>query len=124
VRKADLEDEVFRIDFEPPSLLIKKNLGDWKEIARSPAFISLVYPSAFREIVTRIRHIEKYHEIDVEEDWRSRWLRYATLLPNVPEPSADDDSDRIDDWIENAVQAFCRHHRMIERFSASWNKED
>lgn len=119
----DLGDQVFRVDFiDHPILLINAQLGDWRAVARDPVFVSLVYPGAMREILARILH-EGHRDTDDSEDWRSQWLRFAGLLPGVPELPADDDQEMFDDWVEEAVSSFCRQFRMIDRFGEYWTRE-
>ncbi len=121
---SDLGQQVFQVDFgDRPILLVNADLGDWQAVARHPVFASLAYPTALREILTRILRVEGYFDTDDPELWQSRWLRYASLLPSVPEPPGEDDQDRIDDWIDEAVQAFCRQFKMTERFSRYWEGE-
>ena len=124
--KADesLGDQVARVDFSDyPLLLINADVGDWQAVARNPAFASLVYPPALREILTRILCIEQYFDTDDNEDWRSNWLRFATLLPGVSDPPAGSDDENMDDWIDEAVASFCRRFAMMSRFQHYWTKE-
>jgi hypothetical protein len=124
VKADDLGQEVYRIDFTGPMpmLLINRAAGDKDTIARSPLFMSLVYPAALREILTRIIHVEQYEEYDEEgDDWMDRWLKFATRLPNIgPVPGKDDDDREM--WIDNSVAAFSRQQTMLDRFAASWQK--
>ena len=106
----DLADEVARVDFGPafedrPKLHVNRRLGDWRALARSPAFAAMVYPQAMREILTRVLWIEEHYEIEPADDWRAQWLRFATLLPGVGTPPQKDESDTFDDWIRNAVES-------------------
>jgi hypothetical protein len=111
----DIGDELWRIDFESePALLINKFLPDWKAIVRSDYFRALVYPAALRMILTRILIREKYAEIDDLDDWRSRWLVFASSIPGAG--AVPTTSDRYEDWIEDAVSAFARHFGMRDRF--------
>ena len=60
VKSEDIGHEVYRLDFsnDPPILLVNRAAGDKDAIARSPLFMSIVYPAALREILNRIIHIE------------------------------------------------------------------
>jgi len=120
-----LDDEVFRVDFsDRPTLLINSRVGDWRSAAKDPVFTAMAYPGAMREILARILYVEHYHDKDDDEDWRSQWLRYASLLPGVTDLPGEREEDRFDDWIDEAVASFCRRFRMYERFSGYWTGED
>ena len=118
----DLGEEVWRLDFEGgTTLLINRNLSDWKQTVSSDAFRAVVYPAAMRQILDRILLIEKYAHTDDPEDWRSRWLQFASLIQGSgPIPKSRDDDD---DWIENAVAAFARRFRLRERFVADMARQ-
>jgi hypothetical protein len=124
VKADDLGHEVFRVDFSGPTpmLLINRAAGDKDTLARSPLFMSLVYPAALREILTRIIHVEQYEEYDEEGDgWMDRWLRFTSKLPNMgPVPGKDEDDSDI--WIDDAVAAFAKQQGMLDRFVAGWQK--
>jgi len=122
----DLGDEVFRVDFSDwPTLLVNSRLADSTAVARSPVFASLVYPAVLREILARVLHREHPGEVEAEGDWQCQWLRFATLLPGVSDevPGPDADEDKKDDWIDETVAAFCRQHRLLERFGTYWTSE-
>ena len=113
----DLAEEVFRLDFsDRPVLLVNARLGDWRSAARSPVFVSMAYPSAMREVLTRILYVEGYHDTDDAEDWRCQWLLFAAMLPGVDDSPAEGEKERFDDWIDDAVSAMCRRLRAMERF--------
>jgi hypothetical protein len=49
---GDLGQETWRVDFSGvngPLLLVNRQVGDWKGVAASPLFRSLVYPAAIRQ---------------------------------------------------------------------------
>jgi len=124
VRGADIGDEIWRVDFtHEPELLINSSVGDWKAVARNRAFISLVYPAVFREILSRILRVEEHRDVEDTQDWRSNWLRFATALPGVASNMPSEDDSEIDEWVADAAKAFCRQHRILEQFSAFWSSE-
>lgn len=113
----DIGEEVWRVDFEGgTTLLVSRDLPNWKQTVSSDAFRALVYPAAMRQILERLLHVEKYTATDDPSDWRSRWLTFATRIPGSgPVPRAVDD---YDDWTENAVAAFARQFTMRTRYAA------
>lgn len=121
---ADLREEVFRVDFnDAPVLLVNSRTGDWRAAVRQPAFVSLVFPAVVREILTRILCIEQYFETEDSQDWKSHWLRYASLLPGMPELPEEHAEAQINDWIDDAVASFCRKYHVMERFGQYWSGE-
>lgn len=122
IKPVDLGEEVFRVDFsDRPILLINNQFGDWRALARSPFFVCMAMPQALREIVTRILRVEAYFETDDPQDWRARWLRFAAALPGSSEPPEEEERDRFDDWVNDAVAAFARMHGMKSRFNLHWS---
>jgi hypothetical protein len=124
VKSDDIGDEVYRVDFSgiAPILLVNHAAGDKDAIARSPLFMSIVYPAALREILIRIIHVEELDDPDDDGDtWQSRWLRFAASLPSVGTVPAKDDGDR-DQWIDDAVATFAKQQTMLDRFIAGWQK--
>lgn len=116
IRSHDLGHQIFRVDFaDRPVLLVNSRVGDWRSASLDPVFISLVFPAAMREILTRILHIEKYFEIEESDRWESQWLKFCVAFPGVPDVPPDD-KDKIDDWVDEAVGAFCRDRTIYARF--------
>jgi hypothetical protein len=126
VKPEELGAEVWRLEIsDRPRILINKELWDWRAVSLAPPFISLVYPTAFREILGHILLEEKYFDLDDAEYWMSRWLRFATLIPGVPElPAEKSEPDEVKVWINEAVAAFCRRLSMFSRFVMFWRSED
>jgi hypothetical protein len=116
----DLEQEVWRIDFEgTTTLLVNRNLRDWKQTAASDEFRGLVYPAALRQILERILLIEKYFSTDDPVDWRSRWLQFSARIPGSGGPPPNGASeDQIFDWIDGAVAAFSRRFNLYTLYEA------
>jgi hypothetical protein len=121
VKAEALGQEMYRVDFtQHPVLLVNRAAVDWQSLARSPVFLSLVYPAAFREILTRILIIEDFTEADDLDRWESRWLAFAKVLPGMGELPGGDDSLARHDWIDDAVASFARTHCMADRFMTYW----
>ena len=122
IKPEDLGERLFRLDFvDRPILLINKQFGDWRSLARSPAFVCVALPQALQEILTRVLWIEQYYETEDAADWKARWLKFASLLPGSTEPPGEQEEDRFDDWINEAVAAFARMHGMKNRFDVFWS---
>jgi len=109
---AGLRDQIVKVDFsnEDTILLVNSSVGNWRELIMTPAFVSLVLPLAFREILTRILRVLKHFDTDDDVPW-SHWLTFASGLPGVGQsPSQDDEENELDDWIDAAVDSFSRKH--------------
>ena len=127
VKPHPLGDEIYRVDFsdDRPRLLINNAAGDWRAIAKSPAFASLVYPNVFREVLTRVVMLDGHDDESEPTNWRSLWLKLAESLPGVGDcPSSTDPEDERLDWIDSAVQAFAAKLKNLARFGEYWKKEE
>jgi hypothetical protein len=114
---AQLGQEAWRVDFgssSGPQLLINNQLGDWRAFASLPAFRSLVYPAAMRQILWHIK-TEDAVEIDDPESWEARWLQFASNLPGVGDRPTDDDDTEWEEWITAAVESFAGQHQMLNQ---------
>jgi hypothetical protein len=121
----DLGPEITKIDFaDEPRLLVNSVLPGYRNLALSPAFMSLVYPAALREILTRILRIERHRDTEDAEDWRSKWLLYSMFLPGIGEPPQEEEEDTVvDDWIDEVITAFTRKFGMLQKFESYWREE-
>jgi hypothetical protein len=122
VKPQKLGDEVFRLDFseDRPLLLINSDLGDYRAIGMHPAFAALVYPSVFREVLVRVLVVDKHDDDAAPDDWRSQWVRFATLLPGLGELPEPDDVDSRYDWIDKVVAAFAKKIQGRLKFEGFW----
>ncbi len=122
VPDGNMGDEIWHLEFDDQQTLLKVNsgLGDWRALARDPGFVSLVYPALFRAVLSRILHQEDHRNTEDADDWRSRWLRFAIELPGISNLPSEEDEDRLDDWIDGAVAAFCRRHNIRATYERYW----
>ena len=122
----DLDDEIWTLEYDTQDtrLLINATLGDWRAMARDPVFIALVYPSALRSILWRVLNDEGgWRDTGDASDWRSRWLSFAAGLPGVGDPPNGEKETQIEDWIDSAASAFCRHHNIRAIYEDYWAGE-
>jgi hypothetical protein len=118
----DLGERIWRLDLSDwPVLELNRRIADLGEMARSAdSFLALVYPEVVRRILYAAIVEEGQTDPDFDEsDWTSLWLRYACTLPNVeppPDGVGEDALARKEQWIEQAVQAFCRARDARLRF--------
>lgn len=125
---CDLGEAVWRLDLSDwPVLELNSHIETIGEVARSgDAFLALVYPEVVRRILHEILFEQDAGDVELDEsDWPSLWLRYICSLPgmNPPPEEAGDGDSRRREWIESAVQAFCRSKMARQRFEASLEPE-
>ena len=118
----DLGHRVWEVEFsetgDDPMLCINKNLSienaTLREfVARDPAFITLVYPEAFRRILERL--IKEGVDFTDEESWQVKWARFAASF-GVGLPPDESDEDEATNWVEQTVDAFCDYTAIRARF--------
>jgi len=116
----------WRMEFDEsndPLLRVSQYLiSDKDGFVGSHSFTSIALPEIFRSVLTRILLLDKDRGDEGGTDWRSLWLKFASSLSGVAEAPPEDDD--IDDWIERAVAAFCRHNNMRRRFERWWEGEE
>ncbi|MEO6034312.1 MAG: hypothetical protein ABIQ35_03570, partial [Verrucomicrobiota bacterium] len=124
---AELGNELWQVDLEDePRLLVNKSAtADWRQLAQSPVFVSLVYPAVLRQLLTNILGTD-HRDTDDEMDWRSKWLRFAAILPGVdPElPGKEEGPDAALRWAEDAVAAFAKKLALKEKFADAWQTKE
>lgn len=121
-----LDQLLWKLDMEsdPPRLLINKEAKpSYRDVARSPHFISLVYPEVLRRLLTRALVQEKWTEDDDEGGWASDWMRFARNL-GVPWPPPPPDLDAdCEGWIEEATAAFARRNQLRNVWDLTHDEE-
>jgi hypothetical protein len=119
---GDLGQETWRVDLtgaNGPLLLVNSRVSDWKAVAASPLFRSLVYPAAMRQVLWHIYKVEDTSAMDGSDDWQCRWLAFAAALPGVGDPPLTSEDDKIwGDWITGAVESFARQHQLLDHYTA------
>lgn len=106
---ADLGEQPWRVilDRGGPCLEVNLRLGEWRDLAAKPYFAPLVLPAVLREIVTRAAADEERED---PETWQAKWVNLAEgLAGRLPDTG---DTDELGEWVNSAVEAFCRRHRF------------
>lgn len=121
VESRDLADEIFKLEFSEsagPSLVINSQLGNREDIARHPAFESLVYPKILHAILTKVYLIDEIFDFSDTEGWEARWIIFSQKIPGNREPLMENSTtDEREAWIEDAVYYFTKHKRYKGRFN-------
>lgn len=121
VAPGAIGDEIWRLDLQDsmPLLIINEKIDDWKNLSRESTFRALVTPMAMRLILSEmLLYGEGLGDDDDEDDWRQRWKRFAETLagecPGVYDEQIDNPPRQdIQDWIDNAVDAFSTRTRLL-----------
>jgi len=117
-----LDQALWKLDLEhePPQLLVNREAKpSWKELARSPHFIALVYPEVFRRVMSKILVEENWSDDDEDSDWESDWVRFARSLGGLPPLPLPGHRLEREAWIEDAVSAFARRMQL----KSMWDRE-
>ncbi len=120
-----LGDQIWRLDFndEQVILLVNSKLGDKDALVKHPTFRCLVYPEVVRYVLITILKGDKYDDLDDTSNWRTLWLRFARNLGVMTAMPPVTDEARVDDWIEDVVDKFCRQHQLLSAYTDFWTGE-
>ncbi len=120
VEKADLGDELWKLDFrsEDVFLLVNQNIPGLSERVRFDATIyTLIYPAIIRQVLQRALD-EQTDDDEDSERWSVLWLKFGRRLhPEGLQPPVSEDDDERDEWISEIITAFCREHSLREKFT-------
>jgi hypothetical protein len=125
----DLGERVWRLDLSDwPVLELNNRIEGIAEAARSSGgFLGLLYPEVLRRILHEAVIEQQVTDPDFDDsDWTCLWLRYACSMPGVSAPSSGanrQQEELLEEWIEEAVQAFCRTRHARARLEAAVAKE-
>ena len=104
------------LDHDVPRLLVNQNaLPTWRDFARNPFFVSLVYPEVLRQVLTRA--LIGPDALDNDEDdespsWQRDWVNFACKLGGMCELPEAEDEERRREWIDAAAAAFARRNNL------------
>lgn len=116
----DLGERVWKLelDGERPTLVVNARIDGIREAVRAgPEFLCLVFPEVVGGVLRHVVVVENRTDFDEgDEDWQADWLRYAISELGLPRPPGGEDSRR-EQWVEDAIAAFCRRHGVRERFA-------
>lgn len=124
----DLGERVWRLDLSDwPVLELNNRVDSIAEAARSSGgFLGLLYPEVLRLILREAVIGQEVTDPELDDDWPCLWLRYACSLPGVaapPSAASLRQTELLEEWVEEAVQAFCRTRHARARLEAAVAKE-
>lgn len=121
-----LDQLLWKLDIEsdPPRLLVNRDARPtWKEMARTPHFIALVYPEVLRQLLSYVLITDQWIDDDEETGWQSDWIRFAKLLGGLASPPPPADREGRQTWIDEAVSAFARRHQLKQTWDLNFEEE-
>lgn len=113
VRPTDLGQVPWSLEFDEnqPLLLVNSRLGDHHEFLRRKEVLALVLPAVLKGVLSEALAVGADEEGG--SSWHTQALRFGERLAGTSPPVAEDDDAR-DRWTHDAVNAFARHHRLLE----------
>lgn len=116
VRRADLAQVVWQIDFEGasgPVLEINQDLVAGANYVRSPHFTALVQIEILRQVLTEALSRGGEDEDPTTGSWQSRWIDLGARLAGRKCDSSGEVDQLQRDWIVSACEAFARSRRAL-----------
>ncbi len=128
VQPYDLGELAWRVDFDTgqPVLWVNNRISPRiMEIVRTDSvWLSLVFPAAIREVLSRIFFVEDRDDPWSDDDPYALWLRWGSDLIGSPTPQIDyDDEGALDtdkrDWVDQVVVAFSKQIHASDKYRRS-----
>ncbi len=123
-----LDQLLWKLDFDtdPPKLLVNKDAKpSWRDLARSPQFIALVYPEVlYRVLIQALTGDEAWTEDDDEGGWKADWVAFAKRIGGMGSVPPSDQEQEREAWIEEAVAAFARRHELRSMLDLASEEEE
>lgn len=112
-----LDGPLYELDIKNdwPTLVINREVPNWRETARNSWFQSLVHPAVIREIATNLYLSQRLFDEATDTDgngWEDLWLRYLRELASGTMPDSDDWED-VSTWIDLVVSAFAQSRNLL-----------
>ena len=121
VYNKDLEDVVWRLSFDDdePYLDVNSRIPGIMDVVRYDAdFAALVFPTVVRGVLQRLCQ-EVAAGGDDQQRWIANWQEFSRDLTRQPVPTSEGSAK--EEWMDTAVNAFARKHRLLSRYQESLN---
>jgi hypothetical protein len=120
VRPHDLGSVPWQLEFDEsrPVLLVNSAFSDWLGFTRATAFRGLVLPEVYRQLLQTAAEDEGDDETVT---WQSQCLAIAEAHTGESTPT---DADALQEWINNAVDAFARRHSLMRSAAISLGEDE
>jgi hypothetical protein len=127
VQPYDLGELAWRVDFDTgqPELWVNNRISPriMDIVRQDTVWLSLVFPAAIREILSRIFFVEERDDPWSDDDSYALWLRWGSDLVGSSPPQSDDDEDGRDtekrEWVNQVAKALCVQVRQACSAGAS-----
>jgi hypothetical protein len=120
--EEDIGEQIWVLHYEDDGPILKIN-PRFKHQRRAVEhiFAPVVLPQVFRDILYKIYRpgsredlMEDSSDAD-DAHWHIRWKKFVYRLMGTDRPESADEA-QIEDWIDDVVQKFCRHHKLLDKF--------
>lgn len=113
VRPVDLGQLPWRVAFDEsqPLLLVNRRIEDFHGFLRRREYAALILPEVLRTVLREA--LESGNDQDDPRSWQAQAIRFGERAADTDAPDPNDD-DAMDQWVESAVDAFCRRHRLLD----------
>jgi hypothetical protein len=127
VGDTEMRGELWRFDITDDGPIVRVNaklVGDRQGFARSPAFLSLVFPCMLRDIVDWILGDCAPSKDEMEKP-RGLWLRWMLDLigeADLPEGvyPREDAAELRRDFVNDVIAKFDADHKLLQKYLPSW----
>jgi hypothetical protein len=117
LRETDLGDQLWRVDVDfrtGPTLLVNGTIAGLASRLREQTLLQgLILPHALRMVLMELGRGGGQEEDD--DIWRKDWRKFLDALDVPVEPDDSEDQETLEDWIEQAVDAFCAEKNFANR---------
>lgn len=117
--ERDLGEQLWRVDIDErsgPTLLVNNRLlGLAADLRASPLVQGLILPHALGMI---LQELGSPGEEEGDDEWGNDWRRFLDDLGVPLEPDEYDSETGKQQWVRDAVEAFCERRRFAERAQA------
>lgn len=110
LRPTDLNEELWRVDFDDPSgpvVLVNRRLPNPSGLlTRDPLVRGLILPQIVRQVLGAAASSEQQ-----SEQWVVNWMTFAERLGHADLPPPEDDN-AVDEWVDDVVELFTANLRL------------
>lgn len=119
VRVSDLEQLVWRVEYEQagPVLEVNRGLLTGTAYLRQPHFVALAQIEILRQILLEALRRGGEEEGAEGDSWQTRWIKLGERLASRHCDSDGDLSEDHYDWIRDACEAFARERQALSKLN-------